>query len=86
MLADDMDALVTRTENKIRRSWMAIILHLRAENPVAALEHRLYHHQPILGVDDAAAHLASSEHAAYVAAGQAEGTRLDGELAAPVRK
>ncbi len=68
-----MDALLTRTENRVRRAWVAMLAHLREENTVAGIQAQLavgqYEH--VVGLETSAAKFAAGTHAAYVASGQA---------------
>jgi len=68
-----MDRLITTIENRLLRAWLAMLAHLRDEHTISALTARIAvgHHDPVGGLDAAAATFAAQAHAAYLAAGQA---------------
>ncbi len=83
-----MEALLTATEGRIRRAWLAMIAHLRDENGVDVIAQRLPVADPaviVAGLPGAAASFAAGELAAYTVAGQAAAKALHAELN-PVRK
>jgi hypothetical protein len=77
---DDMRRLLTLTEGRIRRAWLAMVEHLREENSVAAIAGRIYHLDPLAGLDLAIGKFTAEEHAAYIAAGQRTARWLNGEF------
>lgn len=81
-----MERLLALTEGRLRRSWCAVVQHLRGENSPAAIEARLGMPEPVVGIVEAAGKFAADAHAAYVAAGQAAARALSSAPAIAVRK
>lgn len=78
-----MERLLTLTQGRVGRAWLATIQHLRDENSAEAIAARRLHTDPVSGIIDAARGFAAEVHGACIAAGQAEAKWLTGELAAP---
>jgi hypothetical protein len=88
---DDMDTLLTRTENRVRRAWVAMLVHLREENSDYTIRSKLAagHYDALAGLETSAAKFAAGTHAAYVASGQATAKWLNEQFRkddAPVKK
>lgn len=75
-----MRRLLTLTEGRIRRAWLAMVAHLREENSVAAISARLHHPDHIAGLDAAIGKFTAEEHGAFIAAGQRAANWINGEF------
>lgn len=83
-----MVRLMTLTEGRILRAWLAMIKHLREENSVTAIASRLHTDDVLRDLNAAIGKFTSEEHAAFVNAGQQTAKWLNGEFSksGPVRK
>lgn len=78
-----MQALVTATENRLRRSWFEMLAHLLEDNSEDAIAERIRTGaEPLVGVERAAGRLAIGWHGAYIGAGQATARWLDRQMRA----
>jgi len=78
-----MDALLTRSEGRLRRDWVSMLAHLRDENGIDAITARLAtggHHDVLPDLEATAGKFAASEHAVYVTAAQAAARWLNGQF------
>lgn len=79
-----MDALITATQGRLRRSWIAGFEQLLEHNSAADIAARIEAGRPdgdiLEGVRDAAMRVATGWHAGYIAAGQTAARWLDGEM------
>lgn len=77
-----MRRLLTLTEGRVRRAWLAMVAHLREENSVAQIADRIRmgHYDHVAGLDVAIGKFTAEEHAAYIAAGQRSARWINGEF------
>jgi hypothetical protein len=82
-----MQALVSATQGRIKRAWLALVVHLREENSASQIEARL-HSGAVLGVRQAAGLFAAEHVNAYINAGRQTARWVASALKSPhlVRK